>query len=443
MKHEEKARGLFRSLKAQVDDAAVALSNTIVSHVKFTNNMISIIKDWETTLLYVFIALNKSVVISTINDMTIDQWVLAKRFVTLAKVTAPNKEYYGIASGPFKYKRIKESYDKKVLALSTKLADITERGIQAALSAGAKRVAGVLEVTNTESILLTSGNVDTTEKGTELYFSIRAFADKDASGHDIAVSRVMNKFNIEETAKKSARTAMMAKHPINGDIGKFDVVFAPLPFANILEKVGSAASIFNVEAGLSFFTNALNKRVAAPLVSIYDDGLLENGLHSSKCDAEGVPSKRTAIIEHGVLNSYLHNTSTAKRYGTESTANAGIIAPEPRNIVFQQGKDTPQKLIEQVNNGIYVTNVWYTRAQNLLTGDFSTIPRDGIFYIKRGKVQHAIKNIRISDNMLHILRNLYAIANNKQQIRGWEVETPVTTPSVLVKDLNITRPLEM
>ena len=99
--------------------------------------------------------------------------------------------------------------------------------------------------------------------------------------------------------------------------------------------------------------------------------------------------------------------------------------------------------MEQVKRGIYITNVWYTRSQNMMTGDFSTIPRDGIFYIEDGKIKHPIKNIRISENMQHILQNINTIANDSKQVKGWEVEDPVVTPSVLVKGLNISRPFEL
>ena len=84
----------------------------------------------------------------------------------------------------------------------------------------------------------------------------------------------------------------------------------------------------------------------------------------------------------------------------------------------------------------------YTRFQNYNTGDFSTIPRDGIFIIKNGKIGQPIKGIRISENMLNILKNTVEIGKTPERVVGWEVEIPVITPAVLVKDVNVTRPAD-
>ena len=96
-------------------------------------------------------------------------------------------------------------------------------------------------------------------------------------------------------------------------------------------------------------------------------------------------------------------------------------------------------MISQIKRGVYLTNIWYTRFQNYHTGDFSTIPRDGAFLIKNGEIVHPIKNIRLSENIINILKSTVALGKDVKQIRGWEVETPTTTPMALVKGLNVTR----
>ena len=96
-------------------------------------------------------------------------------------------------------------------------------------------------------------------------------------------------------------------------------------------------------------------------------------------------------------------------------------------------------MIADIQDGLYITNLWYTRFQNYQTGDFSTIPRDAIFRIKDGKIVGAVKDIRVSENMLNILANIKHIGNDPQQIRWWEVGIPIITPHVVVKDVNITK----
>jgi len=75
-----------------------------------------------------------------------------------------------------------------------------------------------------------------------------------------------------------------------------------------------------------------------------------------------------------------------------------------------------------------------------MTGDFSTIPRDAIFYYENGEVKESWKDIRVSDNMLRLYKNIEALSKERQMVKWWyEVEEPGIAPFVLIKDVNITR----
>jgi PmbA protein len=76
-----------------------------------------------------------------------------------------------------------------------------------------------------------------------------------------------------------------------------------------------------------------------------------------------------------------------------------------------------------------------------VTGDFSTIPRDGIFLIENGEIKQSWKQIRLSDNILKILENITSISQERQQVHWWlEVEPPSLSPYVLAKNIQITKP---
>jgi PmbA protein len=197
-----------------------------------------------------------------------------------------------------------------------------------------------------------------------------------------------------------------------------------------------------VDSGFSFLKDKIRKKVGSPTVNLIDNGRIENGYSSSMFDDEGVPTQMTGIIEKGILKNYLHNTSTAKKYKTKTTANAGLIAPSPTNTILKEGNISKEKLIKEIDKGLYVTNVWYTRFQNYLSGDFSTIPRDGIFLIKSGEIAESLKGIRITDNLQRILENISNLSNESEWIIWWGLENqiPVLAPHVLVKNVNITMP---
>nr|QBM01336.1 hypothetical protein [uncultured archaeon] len=441
--YREISEHILKRLKERgFDDAVVISSKGDSSQIKFANNKIVANKTFTLVDLSIFAALKKRLVSTSIRNLDKEkaEKVIGKLF-SYAKLSSPNNEYGGIAEGPFKYKEIEETFDKRLANLNENIVDYAESSINTAKNLGMRRTAGILENSASHVFLITSNNVKAEEEATEIYFSVRTLKEKEESGHMVNVSRVLNKFEPEKVTELAANIANMGRNPQEGTEGKFDVLFEPLAFANLLEHAGNSASIFNVESGLSFFCNKLGRKVASEKVNFYDDGRLKNGLGSSICDAEGVPTQRTCIIKNGFLKTYLHNTSTAKRYKTKTTANAGIIAPQPHNLVLEAGDYSKEELIGKIKKGIYITNIWYTRFNNYTTGDFSTIPRDGAFYIENGKIKYPVKGIRVTSSMLEILNNIDAIGKKQEQIKSWETTVPTITPHVIVKNVSITKPL--
>ena len=441
MKHEDIAQYLLKDLKRKgADDVIVQLSSSTNDIVKFSNNKISTTKDWSTTMMSVFVAKDKKIMATSLKTFTEKAAAdLATRTLQGLKQLQPNNEYFGIAQGPFKYKKLREYYDPKVKDMDIEMIDLVKQSLDITKKK-VKRAAGILEKNDVENYLLTSNDIEVRENGSWLYFSIRALVNQNASGHQTAVSRIKNKLNVIETAARAAEIAHLANRPRKRISGTFDVIFEPLAFANIIERIGEGASIFSVESGLSPLKEKLGMQIASPLVTIHDDGTVPNGYASTSFDAEGSPTQKNTIVKNGILKTYLHNTSTAYRYKTKSTGNAGLIAPDPHNIVMEPGTQTKDAIFSSVKNGLYITNVWYTRFQNYSTGDFSTIPRDGAFVIKNGEIKDALKDIRISENLLKVMQNVVMVGKEMRQIKSWEVETPCILPYVLVKNVQITKP---
>lgn len=439
MSPEEIVDGIVKSLKSKGADDVIASSQTRnAQQIKFSNNKINATKSWELSNISIFMVKDKKIVATNLKDISQESADTAvTKLIEFAKSTPQNKQYGGIADGPFSYKEILNTYDKKIEDING--VDYVEKAINLAQTNKINRCAGVFESYVDKIFLKTSNNIEVMDKGTRVYFSIRSFAKKDASGHMVCVSRTLNNFDMESTVNKSTHIANLALNPKSINSGKFDVIFDHLPFANLIANVGNAASAFSVEAGLSCLAGKLNKKVASSLFTLSDNAQLANGFNSVKFDAEGVPTSNTIIIEKGNLNTYLHNTSTAKRHNTKTTGNAGIISPDPYNLMIEPGDLSEEELFNFVKDGIYITNIWYTRFQNYNTGDFSTIPRDGAFLIKNGKIVHAVKDLRLSDNLLNILNSATAFGKETKQVFGWEVETPVITPMALIKNVNLTK----
>jgi PmbA protein len=428
------------ALKEGADDIIIEKNVGETKQVKFANNSIAVSQKWIMESYKIFIACKKKIITTVLFDTSEDALKNSIRnLIKNVKLLQESKNYFGIAEGPFKYKAIAKSFDKKIINADT--TDMVETMINSALESS-KNTAGILYTSGNERSLETSNNVSVNEKSTSIQLSIRAFNKDDESGHAASCSRLLSKIKPEELGRRAGEISKLAKNPEKAEEGKFDIIFEPLAIANLLNLVSRSASAFMVDSGFSFLKDKLNKKIGNSIVNLIDDGRIENGYASTMFDDEGVPTRSTAIIEKGILKNYLHNTSTAKKYKTKTTANAGLIAPSPINTVLNEGKISKDKLFKEIKNGLYVTNVWYTRFQNYLTGDFSTIPRDGIFLIKNGEIVKSLKGIRITDNLQRILENISGLSNNSEWIIWWGLEgqTPVLTPHVLAKNLNITLP---
>ena len=431
----------LRNAQQKFDDVVVQGIRTQARQIKFTNNEISTGRTWMDQSVSLFVAKDRRVAVTTLKELEkkgIDATL--EKLVKFIRKSQPNEEYWKIAKGHFAYRDVQNLYDPRVPKLTPEeLVGFVETGVNAALAKGATRASGVLQTSMSTELLKTSGGARAHQKGTSITFSIRAFAEKDASGHKLSCARAMQHFRPGDAGGRAGETARQALHP---KPGKYDILFEPLAVAGFYESVANAASIFSVEAGLSFLEGKMNKRVASDIVTIFDDATLPGGMASTKFDAEGVPASKTTLVRFGVLRNYLHNTSTAHRYHVNTTGNAGIIHPHPWNVVVDKGNLNVWEMLQELKNGLYVTNLWYTRFQNYKTGDFSTIPRDAIFTVENGEITGSVKDLRISDNLSNLLMNIEALSEAREQILGWEVETPVKCGHTLIRHVNTTKSTE-
>jgi len=424
---------LGKRLAKKVDDFVLLKTEEDVSHLKFAENKIVKTGTESLEAISIFVSKDKKIISTSLNDLNerAGDKIISEIFDFL-KFVKPNENYLGIADGPFGYKNVKDIYDKNINNIDE--VDIVDSGINAALESS-DRTNGIFESSIGKSRILTSGGVDVSENFSSLYFSIRALMKGDSSGHKTSSSRILKDFNVEEVSKDAGNVAKDSLNPQKGVSGTYDLIIDPLPMADLIGTVGAAASVYEVDSGMSFLEGKLGKAIGN--FDLIDDGRLGGGMASSSCDAEGVPTRRTKLVDKGILKTYLHNTSTAKKHNVKTTGNAGLISPDPTNLVL----DGDRGNVFDTKKGIYVTNIWYTRFQNYATGDFSTIPRDGMFLIEDGEIVNPLKNLRISDNILNILSNIKRFDDNVKQITSWEAGTPVTTSNVLIEKVKFTRPV--
>ncbi len=432
------SRIVARATKLGCQDAISDVVRNRSYQIRFARNEPVISNRWRETTAWVFLVHKNRVLLSDIKDLSkADDAV--DRLVKIAQTSQENPEYAGIAEGPFAYARTRP--DPKILALDDG-GDHVDAAVQGALEEGAKECAGSFWRYEETHRLVSSNGVEADDHRASLYLSIRALVSLESSGHGIACATKLSRFDPAKAGHKAGRIAALAKKPKGGTPGRYTIIFDPLIFGSVADQVGGRLGAWAVLAGLSPFGKKVGKRVASEPLTLYDDGSGDS-LGRKRFDAEGVPPKRNALIQKGVLKTYLHNTSTAKKFKTKTTGNAGLVSPEPHALYVKPGDWSRDEIFSEVKDGLWLTNTWYTRYQSYVTGDFSTIPRDGIFRIRKGEVVGALKDIRVTDNILRLLKNIVALSDRTEQMMWWgEVSVPNFVPYALIKDVGITKSAE-
>lgn len=420
-------------------DIIVHHTKSRTKHIKFYNSKIGVINEFDDESINLFLAFEKRILITDLKDISkkgIENKM--RKIKNIIQFIPEKQDYFGIAEGIFKYRKQDGFYNREV-EKSEKSIEIAEESINSAMNHGAQRVAGVLESSVVEKRIISNKGAEAFQKETTTYLSIRSLV-KDASGHTTSIARNFKDLRHKEKSEESADIALQGLKKQKIEIGKYDVIYYPLASSSIIENTGEASSIFNLETGTSCFKGMVEKRVANDIITLTDNPL-QNKIPGSKLfDDEGVPTQENVIIEKGIFKKFLHNTSTARKYKTRTTANAGLISPEPHLLSLKPKDSNLQEMIETTKNGLIVTNTWYTRFQNYATGDFSTIPRDTILIVKNKSIIGSTYGIRINDNLIRMMKNTTMIGKKAIPTTGWETSGILVLPIFKVKDVLITRP---
>ncbi len=211
------------------------------------------------------------------------------------------------------------------------------------------------------------------------------------------------------------------------------VVLDPLVAASIIEHIFEGVNGDSVYRGASFLAGKLGQKIAADRVNVIDDGTMPGGFGTSPFDGEGVPTRRTAVVENGVLKSYLLNTYTAKKLGLVTTGNAarglaGTPGIGPGNYFLQPGAKTPQQIIGEIKDGLYITE-FLGQGVNLVTGDYSR-GASGL-WISGGELAYPVEEITVAGNLKDIFFNIAEIANDLE-FRG-----AIACPTIRIDGLTV------
>ena len=213
---------------------------------------------------------------------------------------------------------------------------------------------------------------------------------------------------------------------------RLPVVYEPRAAASLLRHLASALGGEAVAAGRSFLKDRLGERVMAPGVTVLDDPLRSRGLASRPFDGEGIAAARLALVEDGVLTSWLLDLASARRLGLASTGHASrggaaLGSPGPTNLALLPGATTAEALIADIADGLYVTEMMGMGVQ-LVTGDYSRGAAG--FRIRHGELAEAVDEVTVAGNLADMLLRLVPAAD-------LELSGAVDAPTVRIDGLTV------
>jgi PmbA protein len=379
----------------------------------------------------------RQAVVST-NDIKADAAELAERAVAMARV-APDDPFAGLAD-PGQLARDFPDLDLLDPDLPT-IAELEERARRA--EAAALAVKGVTTSAGASASAGIGGMVLVTSHGfTGAYLSsgqsvsMTAIAGEGtAMERDYDYSSTVHGADLD-SAEKVGRTAgeraVERLNPRKVQSKRVPVVFDRRLAGSLIGHLANAINGSAIARKTSFLKEKLGQRLFRPGIRVIDDPRRLRGLRSRPFDAEGVSTRQLAVVEDGVLASWLLDCATARELGLHTTGHAqrGVSstpAPGPSNLHLAAGDDTPDALIADIAEGFYVTDLIGVGV-NYVTGDYSRGASG--FWIENGERSYPVSEVTIAGNLIDMFQALVP-ANDLQFRFG------TNAPTVRVEGLTV------
>jgi len=237
----------------------------------------------------------------------------------------------------------------------------------------------------------------------------------------------------EAVGRKAAARALRRLNPVKVATQKVPVIFDQTAARSLLDNLFEAVHGMSVYRHESFLAGKLGEKVASERLTLIDDGTLPGLFGTSPFDDEGVASRRTLVIDRGVLKSYLLNTYAARKLGLKTTGNAsrgltGNAGIGHGNFFVEKGVQTPEELIAGVSEGFYVTELMGFGV-NVVTGDYSRGAAGQ--WIRHGELAFAVSEVTIAGNLKEMLLGLEAVGSDLE-FRG-----SIAAPTLKIGEMTV------
>jgi PmbA protein len=286
-----------------------------------------------------------------------------------------------------------------------------------------------------ESLLVNSNGLKLKSKasGISLFVSVVIKdGEETESSFEYVILDDLTGFDKDAFVAKVIKSAVSKLHGVNVPTGKYDVVYSPECIGALIKPLMDQLSAYQVHQHLSLFEGKLNQGVLSKKLTVFENPWAK-GIDASSYDEEGMPTLKKALVNKGVISTYIYDLENAAQDKKESTGNGslndGNIVPALGLIQVKPSRLSLEALFAKVGNGIYITQVdGVGTGLNEQTGEYS-LQASG-FFIKDGKLGDPIPLMTVAGSLLEDFAKVKAVGSD-DKLTFWGVETP----SIAIKKL--------
>ncbi len=332
-----------------------------------------------------------------------------------------------------------QCYDSHLISLKTnQMVEEGERTVELILKEAPNfKCDGGMEKTEIEVIIMNSRGLSYSFKKTTYAFSFYAFLAKEGDFLGVQEGEVgcQHQDWSSSVARRITEAIRLSRKKAKINPGRYPAIFTPKAVPLLLQSLKIGINGKTVQKKASPLLGKLGTRIVSPSINITDDGLFSFGLATAPLDGEGIPSRRTEIIQEGMLKSFIYDLQTAGLMGTESTANGArgydsLPSPSPRNFILKGGDTSFEEMVKDIKEGVVVDQVIGSGQGNTLMGEFS-VNLDLGYKVEKGKIVGRLKDIMVSGNAYTMLNQVIALGRDVR----WVGST--RTPGIYFKEINV------
>jgi PmbA protein len=275
-----------------------------------------------------------------------------------------------------------------------------------------------------ESAVATSTGIRAATRRTACYLSAYAIAGEGTetqTGGGYSVGRSPDDLDLDKAARDAVRRSTRLLGAVKPRSEHLTVVFEPEITATVLAIIGGTLDGEAVLKGRSLFADRIGEAVSVGDFTLVDDPTDPEAYGAARFDAEGLATRRNALIEGGVLRKFLYNTYSARRAGTASTASAvragfkSAPGTGARALMVVPGRLTPDEILAQVGEGLLVQSVSGVHSGvNPISGDFS-VGAEGVL-IRGGELAGPVRELTIASTIQRMLTGVVAVGNDLERL---------------------------